>query len=69
MPESDNPFPDEELRQIAAFHLWEAAKRIATVASRTHSSELHDDLTNVCQWLQREHARLGHLGDASEVGR
>lgn len=69
MPVSDNPFPDEELRHIAAFHLWEAAKRIATVASRTHSSELHDDLMNVCLWLQQQHARLDHLVLASETER
>ncbi len=62
MSDDFDNFPDQELCRIAAFHLWEAAKRIASVASRTTDTELRVDLEGVADWLQRTHRRLS--GDA-----
>lgn len=56
------PFPDSELRRIASFHLWEAAKRVASVANRAEDPVLRGELGGVCSWLQQAHERLREGG-------
>jgi hypothetical protein len=58
MSDAADTFSDRELRRIAAFHLWEAAKRTASVASRATDPVLRADLEGVADWLQQAHRRL-----------
>ncbi|MEO8605645.1 MAG: hypothetical protein ABI629_23960 [bacterium] len=64
MTELRDEFDERELCRIAAFHVWEAAKRLASVRSRAGSVELRAQLDECCEALRVSHRALAAIGAA-----
>lgn len=64
MTDGDAPFDDRELCRIAAFHVWEAAKRVASVRSRVADPILGATLDAACETLRARHRELTGVADA-----